>query len=103
MLKPNDDAGTRMPRAILTDGERAAVRNDANMDESTRASHLSRIRRKLRERMATDAQLLREHEPEMYDLLHETVCEGTVDMRITELETRVEALEQQLKQLDTNS
>ncbi|QIO25500.1 hypothetical protein [Haloarcula sp. JP-L23] len=84
-----------MPRALLTDGERDAIRGD-EMDESTRSSHRSRIRKKLNERMGEDADLLRRHEPELFNLLHEQVCEKVYDQRIAELEARIDELEGRL-------
>jgi hypothetical protein len=50
----------RMTRALLTDGERTAVRDDSEMDNSTKSSHLSRVRKKMG-RMEEDARLLRQH------------------------------------------
>jgi len=91
------DAATEdMTRAFLTDGERAAVRDSEDMDASTKSSHLSRIRGKFGE-METEARLLRQHRPEMYEQLHEAVVEEALDERIERLEQQVETLQAQLE------
>lgn len=84
-----------MPRAFLTDGERAAVADDPEMDASTKSSHLSRVRGKIG-RLKADAQLLREHRPEMYEPFRDAVVEEELDERIERLEQEVAALREQL-------
>lgn len=93
MLSPDPDRD--MTRALLTDGERAAIRGD-EMSEGTRSSHRSRVKSKLQDRMAEDARLLRRHAPDLYELLHESVCEKEYDERIRELEQEVEDLKSRL-------
>ncbi|MDS0280033.1 hypothetical protein NDI85_19800 [Halomicroarcula sp. S1AR25-4] len=91
-----------MTRALLTDGERAAIRGD-EMDDGTRSSHRSRVKRKLENRMGEDARLLRRHEPELFELLHESVCEKEYDERIAQLEARIDELETRLEDEPENS
>lgn len=81
----------QMTRALLTDGERAAVWNDSEMDNSTKSSHLSRIRGKM-DRMEEDARLLRRHRPELYKQLRDVVVEEELSERIERLEREVEEL-----------
>lgn len=90
-----DTSSDRMPRAFLTDGERAAVADDPEMDDSTKSSHLSRVRGKL-ERLKEDARLLREHRPEMYEPFRDAVVEEELTDRIERLEREVDALQEQL-------
>jgi len=92
----NQDAKhERMTRALLTDGERAAVRDDPQMDDSTMSSHLSRVRGKM-DRMEEDARLLRRHRPEIYEQLRDAVVEEELDERIERLEREVEDLRKRL-------
>jgi hypothetical protein len=84
----------RMTRALLTDGERAAVEDDPDMDGNTKSSHLTRVRRKT-VRMKEDARLLREHRPELYDDLRAAVVEQDMDERIQRLEQQVADLQKQ--------
>lgn len=81
----------QMSRALLTDGEKKAVRGDEDVNEGSRTTQLSRVRRKI-EKMQADAQLLREHQPEMYDDLREAVVGE-------ELEDRLERMENEIKEL----
>lgn len=83
-----------VPRAFLTPRERAAVRGE-EMDESTRSSHFSRIRRKL-PKMKEDARLLREHHDEFSAGLQEAVCEEGVTDRLAAIERRLDALEERV-------
>lgn len=84
-----------VPRALLTDGERRALRPDSDMEEGTRSSHLSRIRRKI-PKMREDARLLREHSPELSDGLERAVCEEHVDDRLDRMEERLSRVESHL-------
>ncbi|USZ73765.1 hypothetical protein [Natronosalvus halobius] len=70
------------------------------MDASVRSSHRSRVRGKM-DRMETDARLLREHDPELYDQLREAVVEEDTEERLARLEEEVEDLREQLE--DENS
>lgn len=94
MLNPDTNGHERMTRALLTDGERDAVR-DADMDPSTKSSHLSRVRAKIPE-LREDAQLLRRHRPDMYQDVRDAVVEEEIDERIRRLEAEVAELREQL-------
>lgn len=85
---------TAVPRALLTDGERDAVRDETDMDPSTQSSHRTRIRSKV-DQLEQDGRLLREHWPEMYQEFREVFCEPQTDERINELEHLVETLREQ--------
>lgn len=60
------------PRALLTDRERDAVRGDPDVDDDTRRTLLSRVRKKLKN-LADDVELLRQHHPEIADVVDEAV------------------------------
>lgn len=91
----------RMTRALLTDGERAAVEDDSDMDGNTKSSHLTRVRRKT-VRMKEDARLLRKHRPELYDDLRAAVVEQDMEEQIERLEQEMEALRDQVQADETN-
>lgn len=81
-----------MVRALLTDGEKRAVRDDEDMDDNTKSSHLSRVRRKI-PRLKEDAEHLRQHRPEIYERLRSSVCDRDIEARLSDLENRVENIE----------
>ena len=80
-----------MVRAFLTDAERRAVEGDEEMDQNNRSTHLANIKGRFGA-MQEDARLLREHRPDLYEQLHEAVCEEEMDERIQRLENQVEEL-----------
>lgn len=84
-----------MTRALLTDGERDAVRDDSEMDDGTKSSHLSRIRGK-EEQLREDGRLLRENRPEMYRRMRDAFVEEEIDERIARLEREVSELRSRL-------
>lgn len=92
-----DAEGERMARALLTDGERAAIRGDDGMSASTRSSHLSRVRGKL-DRLEADAQLLREHDRDLYEDVRDAVVEEEITERIERLERQLEELRAQVEE-----
>lgn len=85
-----------MARALLTDGEREALDPESDMDQNTRSTHLSRVKKKI-DLLAEDARLLREFRPDLYERAHEAVCEEEMDERVERLEEQVEELQQQLE------
>lgn len=85
-----------MARALLTDGERRALDPESDMDQNTRTTHLSRVKNKM-ELLQEDARLLREHRPDLYEAMHESVCEEEIDERVERLEDQVENLQEQLE------
>lgn len=99
-MSARHDRLANMVRSLLTDGERNAVRDDDGMDDNTKSSHLSRVKRKIRG-MQADAEDLRTHRPELYDQLHEAVCEKTIDGRIVNLEAEVQALRGRVDELES--
>lgn len=88
------------PRALLTDGEREAIRDEnGDMTKNTRDSHFSRIRNKLGQ-MEQDARDLREHHPEFSELLYSAVCEVSTEERLTVLENEVPTIQTRLNDLE---
>lgn len=91
-----------MVRALLTPGEREAVRDSEDMDQNTKSSHISRIKNKI-DKMAEDSQDLREHRPELYEELREAVCEDSVENRVADLEDEVQRLDQRVTALESDT
>lgn len=88
------------PRALLTDGEREAIRGETDdMTKGTRDSHFSRLRSKI-EQMGQDVRDLREHQPELFEELREVVCEPATDERLTLLENEVPTMKTRLDDLE---
>ena len=88
-----------MVRSLLTDGERNAVRDDDDMDDNTKSSHLSRVKKKIHG-MRADAEDLRTHRPELYDELHEAVCERELEDRLHSVEAEVRELHDRIDELE---
>jgi phage shock protein A len=86
----------QMGRALLTDGERDAIRGEGDASPETRSTQLSRVRRKI-EQMEEDAQLLREHRSEMYEDLRDAVLGEDIEKRFERLENEVEELREQVE------
>ena len=91
-----------MVRALLTAGEKKAVRDEPEMDQNTKSSHISRIKNKIA-LMAEDSEQLKEHRPELYEQLHRAVCEDSVEQRIEDLEAEVHLLNKRIEQLEAAS
>lgn len=86
----------QMSRALLTDGEKAAVRDDDDVPPESKSTQLSRVRKKI-EQMEEDAELLREHRGEMYDDLRDAVLGEDIERRFERLENEVEELREQVE------
>lgn len=83
-----------MARALLTDGERDALTSD-EMDQNTRSTHISRIKKKLN-LLGEDARILREHAPDLYEQAREEFCEEELDERVQRLEQEIEELRDEM-------
>lgn len=89
-----------MRRALLTDGERAALRGDESVDAATRHTHRSNVKKKFENRLQEDVEILREHDPELFDLLQASVCDDSLEDRVTTLERELEGIKAQLEDDD---
>lgn len=65
-----------MTRGLLTDMERKTLKGEID-DPNQRSTYIARVRQRLEERVDEDVQILREHQPELYELLCEQVEEGS--------------------------
>jgi hypothetical protein len=57
-----------MSRGLLTDMERKALRGELE-DANQRSTYISRVRTRLEDRVGEDVEILREHQPELFELL----------------------------------
>ncbi|ELZ96082.1 hypothetical protein C440_05812 [Haloferax mucosum ATCC BAA-1512] len=64
-------------RALLTQTEREQVAGEHGNDRKYQAT--SRIRRRIKDEMTKDIEVLAEHHPDLLDELREVVCEGESD------------------------
>jgi len=62
-------------RSLLTDREREILAGDADVSDNYRYKVQSVARQRVRG-IADDVDVLREHEPEIFDELQQIVCEG---------------------------
>jgi hypothetical protein len=62
-------------RALLTDRERELIEAGEEADDDLRYQAVSRVRRKIEDELPTDVELLREHHPDLFEELRQTVCE----------------------------
>jgi chromosome segregation ATPase len=61
-------------RALLTDSERELIADEDPDDPNRRYQAVSRVRRKIDGELPQDAELLREHHPQLFGELQEVVC-----------------------------
>lgn len=80
-----------MSRGILTDAEKRAIAGEIP-DENRTSTYISRAKKRIESEVAADAEFLRENRVDLYDLLHEAVCEQELAERVEELENEVEEL-----------
>ena len=62
-------------RALLTDRERELIEGESESDDDLRYQAISRVRRKIEDELTTDVEILREHHPDLYEELRESVCD----------------------------
>lgn len=62
-------------RALLTDSERAILSKEKDVTDNYRYKAKSIVRVRVRRRFAEDIDILREHFPEVYELIHDEVCD----------------------------
>lgn len=61
-----------MTRGLLTDMERKALRGEVD-DANQRSTYIARVKHRLDERVEEDVRILREHQPELFEMLREQV------------------------------
>lgn len=93
----SESASVSVVRALLTEAERQAVRGDEDLSQNQISTYVARVKQRM-DAMREDADLLREHRPDVYERLHEAVCEEDIDTRVERLEEQVETLQAELEQ-----
>lgn len=73
-MNQNDESETMAERSLFTDRERAILSGEADVTDNYRYKVQSIARQRVR-RIEKDVAVLRDHEPEMYGMLKERVCE----------------------------
>jgi len=61
--------------AIMTKNDRERISGKADVPNSKRYEAVSRVRQRI-EQLEHDAELLKEHHPELYEELQESVCQN---------------------------
>jgi len=75
--QPDNQMGRR--RALLTDRERELIASDDVDDESQRYVAISRVRKKIKDELPNDVELLAEHHPQLLSELRAEVCKDEHD------------------------
>jgi hypothetical protein len=75
----NRTAGMAKSRGLITDTEAERIAGEADVEDSKRYQAVSRVRRRVREQLPEDLELLEEHHPELLAELREVVCEEERD------------------------
>lgn len=63
-------------RGLITDTERKRIAQKVDIEDSKRYQAISRVRRRIKEELPQELELLAEHHPELLEELRETVCEN---------------------------
>lgn len=63
-------------RGLITDTERKRIAQKVDIEDSKRYQAISRVRRRIKEELPQEMELLAEHHPELLEELRETVCEN---------------------------
>lgn len=64
-------------RALLTKRERELIEGGEDVEDDLRYQAISRVRRKIENELTTDAEILRENHPDLYEELRDAVGEST--------------------------
>lgn len=73
-MTQNDESPDVPERSLLTEREREILSGNADVTDNYRYKVQSIVRQRIR-RISRDVDVLRDHEPEMYEMLTERVCE----------------------------
>lgn len=69
-----ETSGMGQYRAVMTAKDRERITGEAEVPDSKRYEAASRIRKRIEE-LEEDAEILQKHHPELYEELHNVVCE----------------------------
>ncbi|MFW6434870.1 MAG: hypothetical protein ACOCY1_00670 [Halovenus sp.] len=62
-------------RGLITDTEKERIAGEADVDDSKRYQAVSRVRRRIKEELPKEIELLEEHHPDLLEELRDVVCE----------------------------
>lgn len=63
-----------MSRGLLTDKERMALRGEID-DVNQRSTYIARVKQRMNDRVTEDIEILKEHQPELYESLRQQIAE----------------------------
>ena len=63
-------------RALLTEREREIISEEADVSDNYRYKVQSIVRNRVRKHLSEDMDTLEEHFPEVFEMVHEEVCDG---------------------------
>lgn len=66
---------TEEGRALLTEREREILSGEADVSDNYRYKVQSIVRNRVRKHLGDDVAFLKEHFPEVYELVHSEVCD----------------------------
>lgn len=66
-------------RALITDTEYDRISGEADVEDSKRYQAVSRVRKRIRDELPREIDMLQEHHPELLDELRDVVCDGGRD------------------------
>lgn len=67
--------GMAKSRGLITDTEAERISGQVDVEDSKRYQAISRVRRRIREQLPNDIEVLEEHHPELLEELRDVVCE----------------------------
>ncbi|WP_238992683.1 hypothetical protein [Halorubrum distributum] len=62
-------------RGLITDTEQDRISGEADVNDAKRYQAVSRVRRRIREQLPGEVEMLKEHHPELLEELRDVVCE----------------------------
>ncbi|ELZ16073.1 hypothetical protein C477_16305 [Haloterrigena salina JCM 13891] len=77
--EPEDIPSVTNGRALTTDRDRRHLARAGDADDNDHYQAVSRVRRRIRENIDEDVELLQEHNPRLLEELRDVVCEPTED------------------------
>jgi len=76
MGTPDEVPAVTNGRALTTDRDRRQVARVEDVTDSEHYQAVSRVRRRIKENMTEDVELLREHHPDLLEELRAIVCQN---------------------------
>ena len=67
--------GMAKSRGLITDTEAERIAGEVEVEDSKRYQAISRVRRRVKQQLPQDIELLEEHHPDLLAELREVVCE----------------------------